>query len=193
MVPSSIALRTAGEMRIEAAVEADHQRARLVFVDHLQARLDARRRRGRSASRRRSPCRPGRSARSGRHGCRSACRSPPRRCPSAVSICVDRAHLAAIVRGESPWPPSANGVGHRHELAPAGWTPTALAWTLPMRPAPSTAKSNCHDNLISLARAVRAELAMGGVADRPAHRRSGRPQYRFGLMPSCAGSGGAGR
>ena len=67
------------EVRVEAAVEADHQLRRR-SPRRPRGRPAPGRRRGRSASRRRSPCRPGRSARSGRHGCRSGCRSPPRRC-----------------------------------------------------------------------------------------------------------------
>ena len=76
--PASSGALQGREVRIETAVEVDHQRA---YADRPPASRCARATRtGRSASRRTSPARWRPPARSGPHACRSACRSAPRRC-----------------------------------------------------------------------------------------------------------------
>ncbi len=93
--PSSIALRTAAKCGSKRRLKPTISLAFGLVAPPARHGLHALQASDRSASRRRSPCRPWRSARSGRHGCRSACRSPRRRCPlppRSRRCCGPRSH-----------------------------------------------------------------------------------------------------
>ena len=130
------ALAQAREVRVEAAVEADHQR-RAGLLDDREAALDARRSKGRPAFRRTPPCRRARRARSGPHASWSACRSGWRRRPGAPRLPRAR-RSPPRSRRRVPWRRAHAGRRPPRALA-FGWAAALRPWMRPMRPAPSTA------------------------------------------------------